>query len=157
MVGGWQINGIFQTQSGNPFTAVNSSTTAQSLTFRPNVTCDPTSGALHKPQGFFNTACFSLPTTTVAGVTRIDNSQSGNERRNTLVGPGFNTTDASLFKDFNLTENHKIQLRFEVFNLFNEAHFAQPSLTFGTSTFGKITSTVGNDSRVIQLAAKYAF
>ena len=157
IVGGWQINGIFQVQSGNPFTPVNSSTTAQSLTFRPNVTCDPTSGALHKPQGFFNTACFSLPTTTVSGVTHIDNSQSGNERRNTLVGPGFNTTDASLFKDFNLTESQKIQFRFEVFNLFNEAHFAQPNLTFGTSTFGKITSTVGNDSRVVQLAAKYAF
>jgi hypothetical protein len=73
------------------------------------------------------------------------------------VGPGFNTTDASLFKDFNLTENQKIQFRFEAFNVFNEARFAQPNLTFGPATFGKITSTVGNDSRVVQLAAKYAF
>ncbi len=32
LVGGWQINGIFQVQSGNPFTVVNSATTAQSLT-----------------------------------------------------------------------------------------------------------------------------
>ena len=151
IVGGWQINGIFQVQSGNPFTVVNSSTTAQSLTFRPNVTCDPTAGALHKAgaaQSFFNTACFALP---------INNSHSGNERRGFLVGPGFNTTDASLFKDFNLTENQKIQFRFEAFNVFNEARFAQPNLTLGTATFGKITSTVGNDSRVVQLAAKYAF
>jgi outer membrane receptor protein involved in Fe transport len=159
IVGGWQINGIFQVQSGNPFTVVNSSNTAQSLTFRPNITCDPRTSAQRKAgsatgQSFFKTACFALPTTS-AGL--IDNSKSGNEGRNTLVGPGFNTTDASLFKDFDLSESQKIQFRFEVFNVFNEARFAQPNLTFGTATFGKITSTVGNDSRVVQLAAKYAF
>jgi outer membrane receptor protein involved in Fe transport len=165
IVGGWQINGIFQVQSGNPFTVINSSTTAQSLTFRPNVSCDPMAGSFHTVSQYFNTACFSLP---AASATVIDNSKSGNEGRNTLLGPGFNTTDASLFKDFNISETQKIQFRFEVFNVFNEAHFAQPNLTYpqqttptgaipSTSTFGKITTTVGNDSRVVQLAAKYAF
>jgi hypothetical protein len=77
--------------------------------------------------------------------------------RNTIVGPGFNTMDASLFKVLNLREKKSFEFRFEVFNLFNEAHFAQPVATFGASTFGQITSTVGNDSRVIQLAVKLAF
>lgn len=156
LVGGWQLNGIFQAQSGNPFTVVNAATTAQSLTFRPNMTCNP-NNAVNRNVGtsatFFDTSCFSLP----AVGTRIDNSRSGNEPRGAVVGPGFNTMDASLFKIFRITETQHADLRFEVFNVFNEAHFAQPGLTFGTSTFGHITSTVGNDSRVIQLAFKYGF
>jgi outer membrane receptor protein involved in Fe transport len=158
VLGGWQVNGIFQVQSGNPFTAVNSSTTAQSLTFRPNETCNPNNLPGRKPGSsntFFNTACFSLPTTSTG---LIDNSHSGNEPRGTIVGPGFNNTDASLFKTFPVREADRIELRFEVFNVFNEAHFAQPGLTFGSpATFGRITSTIGNDQRIIQLAAKFAF
>jgi hypothetical protein len=158
LIGGWKFNTIYQVQSGSTLTAVNSSTTAQSLTFRPNQTCNPNSGAQRKAgtasnQHFFNTACFALPTTG----NLIDNSTSGNERRNTILGPGFNTMDASIFKVLNLRETKSFEFRFEVFNLFNEAHFAQPVATFGASTFGQITSTVGNDSRVIQLAIKLAF
>jgi outer membrane receptor protein involved in Fe transport len=156
LVGGWQVNGIFQVQSGNPFTVVNSATTAQSLTFRPNMNCNPNNFAnrnVGTTSTFFNTACFSLP---MIG-SRVNNSQSGNEPRGVIVGPGFNTTDASIFKIFRITETQHADFRFEVFNVFNEARFAQPGLTFGTSTFGRITSTVGNDSRVIQMAFKYGF
>jgi hypothetical protein len=156
LIGGWQVNGIFQVQSGNPFTAVNSTTTAQSLTFRPNMTCNPNNLAgrnVGTTSLFFNTSCFALPTIG----SKIDNSQSGNEPRGVIVGPGFNTTDASIFKIFRITESQHADFRFEVFNVFNEAHFAQPGLTFGASTFGRITSTVGNDSRVVQLAVKYGF
>lgn len=155
-VGGWQINGIFQAQSGSPFTAVNSTTTAQSLTFRPNQTCNPNSGTHHvgSASPFFNVSCFALPTTTGG---RIDNSQSGNEARNVILGPRWNNTDASLFKIFSLSETQSVEFRFEVFDLFNEAHFAQPSSTFGSSTFGTITSTVGSDQRILQMALKYGF
>jgi hypothetical protein len=156
LIGGWQINGIFQAQSGNPFTVVNSSTTAQSLTFRPNMTCNPNDYAdrnVGTTATFFDTSCFTLPRIGA----KIDNSMSGDEPRGAVVGPGFNATDASIFKIFRITETQHADFRFEVFNVFNEAHFAQPGLTFGTSTFGHITSTVGNDSRVIQMAFKYGF
>lgn len=158
--GGWQFNSIFQVQSGNPFTVVSSSTTAQSLTFRPNMTCSPnnfTGRKVGSAGTFINTACFSLPTIAIGGRTLVDNSQSGNEPRNIALGPGFNTTDASLLKSFRVTEVQSGEFRFEVFNIFNEARFAQPNATFGASTFGQITSTVGNDSRVVQMAFKYAF
>jgi hypothetical protein len=120
------------------------------------MTCNPNNYAkrdVGTTSTFFNTSCFSLP---MLG-TRVNNSQSGNEPRGVVVGPGFNTTDASIFKIFRVTETQHADLRFEVFNVFNEAHFAQPGLTFGATTFGRITSTVGNDSRVIQLAFKYGF
>jgi len=155
---------------------VNSVTAANSLTYRPNMTCNP--NALQgrkagKTSFYINPTCFSLPTTNIGGTTLINNSQSGNEPRGVAVGPGFNTTDLSLFKQFEVRHGQTAELRFEAFNVFNEAHFAQPVLTFaaagGTgvganvgstaaaSTFGRVTSTVGSDSRVIQLAFKYSF
>jgi hypothetical protein len=156
-VGGWNFNTIFQVQSGSPIAVINSSTTAQSLTFRTNQTCNPNSGAPHNITQFFNKSCFALPTTTINGVTLVDNSQSGNASRDSVLGPGFNTTDMSLFKSLNFNERDQFEFRFEVFNIFNEAHFSQPIATFGTPTFGQITSTVGNDSRVIQMGVKFAF
>ena len=170
IVGGWNFNTIFQIQAGSPFSVVNSATTAQSLTFRPNQVCNPNSGGARLPgtlssQHFFNTACFALPTVVSNGITLVDNSQSGNESRNAVLGPGFNTTDMSLFKTLALNEHDKFEFRFEVFNVFNEAHFSNPSGTFGSTvglrahrhTFGQITSTIGNDSRVVQMAVKLSF
>lgn len=156
LVGGWQINGIFQAQSGNPFTVVNSTTTAQSLTFRPNMTCNPNSGSkqVGSANTFINTTCFALPTTS-GGL--IDNSQSGNEPRNVVLGPKFNNTDASIFKIFTISERQTAEFRFEVFDLFNEARFAQPGATFGAATFGRVTSTVGSDQRILQMGVKYMF
>ena len=63
----------------------------------------------------------------------------------------------SLFKSLNFTERYQFEFRFEAFNVFNEAHFAQPVATFGTSMFGQITSTIGNDSRVVQMAVKLSY
>lgn len=165
VLGGWNFNTIYQVQSGSPFSVVGSATTAQSLTFRPNEICNPNTGAEHNRVQFFNTACFAMTTTTVNGSTQVDNSHSGNGGRNTVLGPGFNTTDASLFKTLSLNEKDKLEFRFEVFNIFNEAHFSNPSGTFApntsgintSATFGQITSTIGTDSRIIQLAAKVSF
>ncbi len=160
IVGGWNFNTIYQIQSGSPF-AVNQGTasgfTAQGLVFRPNQTCNPNAGGAHNPTQFFNTACFSLPKIVVGSVTQVDNSKSGNASRDSVLGPGFNTTDMSLFKTLALNEHDKFEFRFEVFNIFNEAHFSQPSGTIGSATFGQITSTIGNDSRVVQMAVKLAF
>ncbi len=171
-LGGWQLNSIFQAQSGNPFTAVNASTTAQSLTFRPNLTCNPNHYKGRKAGAsdfYINVSCFSLPTVATGNSTLIDNSHSGNEPRGVIVGPGFEDTDASLFKVFHVREKQAAEFRFEVFNVLNQPHFAQPNLTFAaasgsniassaaSATFGRITSTVGNDSRVVQIAFKYSF
>ena len=170
-LGGWNFNSIYQIQSGSPFSVVNS-TTAQSLTFRPNQTCNPNHGGPRvagtlASQHFFNFSCFSLPTTVVNGVTLTDNSHSGNAGRNTVLGPGFNSTDASLFKSISMSERYKAEFRFEVFNIFNEAHFSNPSGTFGSTaaaasgnsvtTFDQITSTIGSDQRIIQMALKLSF
>jgi hypothetical protein len=46
--------------------------------------------------------------------------------------------------------------RAEMFNAFNTPQFANPAATLGNSTFGRVTSTAG-DNRQIQFALKYNF
>jgi hypothetical protein len=72
-------------------------------------------------------------------------------------GPGRENVDLSLFKQFPIKEAMKVELRFEFFNAFNHANFANPasSLT-NIATFGKVSSTV-NDPRQIQMAGKFYF
>ena len=79
----------------------------------------------------------------------------GNAGRNTVRGPGFARTDLSLFKNIDMRASHRIQLRVEAFNLFNQTRFGQPGNQIGTANFGRITSA--EDGRIIQLAAKYSF
>ena len=63
----------------------------------------------------------------------------GNEGRNLLHGPGTETVNFSLFKNFPIAERMRFQFRFETFGLFNHTNFNNPSSTFGTSSFGNIT------------------
>jgi hypothetical protein len=47
----------------------------------------------------------------------------GDVGRNTVIGPGVNTFDFSLFKNTSLAEEVNLQFRAEFFNIFNRANF----------------------------------
>jgi outer membrane receptor protein involved in Fe transport len=150
VAGNWQLNGIIQKQTGFPLTAIESVDVAlQSLTNRPNVTCDPNANAPHTVSQWFDTSCFQRLT------LAANAGQIGNEGRNIIRGPGFTRTDMSLFKNFDLPGGSQIQFRVEAFNLFNNVRFGQPGGTIGTATFGVITSA--DDGRIMQLGIKYQF
>jgi hypothetical protein len=61
--------------------------------------------------------------------------------------------DFALFKNFGFGERTKLQIRGEVFNLFNTPQFGAPNTSAGSANFGKITSQA-NLPRLIQVAAK---
>ncbi|HWT45591.1 MAG TPA: TonB-dependent receptor, partial [Vicinamibacterales bacterium] len=149
LIGGWQLNGIVQAQTGFPFTVVDAVTDIRYMTNRPNMTCDPNDNAPHTTSQWFDTSCFQRrpQATTGTGV--------GSEPRNAVRGPGFAQTDLSLFKNITVRQGNTIQLRVEGFNIFNQTHFNQPNATIGSSTFGQITSA--QDGRVVQLGIKYLF
>ena len=149
VLGGWQLNGIVQAQTGFPFTVVDAVTDIRYMTNRPNMTCDPNDNAPQTTAEWFDTSCFQRrpQATTGTGV--------GSEPRNAVRGPGFAQTDLSLFKNINVRQGNTIQLRVEGFNIFNQTHFNQPNATIGSSTFGQITSA--QDGRVLQLGIKYLF
>jgi hypothetical protein len=64
--------------------------------------------------------------------------------------------DLSVFKSERIREKDIIQIRFEAFNAMNAHHFSDPNTTFGSSTFGKITST-SFPARELQIGLKYRF
>ena len=47
--------------------------------------------------------------------------------RNHFYGPGYGTWDASLFKNFTLTERVKLQFRAEGFNILNHPQYTNPN------------------------------
>jgi len=160
-LGGWEISGIATFQSGLPFTATTSSFDAGGLGNvpaliagnRPNMLCDPNSGAPHTFLQFFNTQCFTLnPTVTTTGVTNV----VGNAPRGGITGPSTKRFDFSLFKNIALRESVRVQLRAEAFNIFNHTNFQTIASTNVTSgVFGQISAV--RDPRTIQLGIKLFF
>ena len=73
-----------------------------------------------------------------------------------MRGPGQVNFDASLFKNFSLTEKVKAQFRGEALNATNTPLFYGPNVSFGSGSFGKITSQA-NFSRQLQLALRFSF
>ncbi|PYT90284.1 MAG: hypothetical protein DMG36_20855 [Acidobacteria bacterium] len=148
-LGHWQANGIFTAQTGIPFNVLISPDQANigRGNQRPNVVGTPSAncGSGHLV-GCIDSSAFALP----AQFT------FGNAGRNILVGPGLVDADFSVFKDFPIKERLKLQLRAEMFNIFNHTNFGSPNTTWNTGSFGNITQTT-TDNRDIQFGAKLVF
>lgn len=150
-LGGWQANGIIQTQTGFPLTITDTTDTGlMTLTNRPNATCDANAGGAGTPAQYFNTGCFQRLT------LPANAGQLGDLGRNTVRGPGFSRTDLSFFKNFDFGGTQRIQLRIEAFNIFDQTRFGQPGGNIGApTTFGVITTA--DDGRIVQFGVKYQF
>ena len=64
--------------------------------------------------------------------------------------------DLALSRLVSLTQTRNIELRLEVFNLFNTFNWGQPGNNFAAGTFGRITTMTG-DPRIMQFGVKYGF
>ena len=87
---------------------------------------------------------------------------TGNMTRNFINGPMYFNWDAGLLKNFNITENTRLQLRGEVFNVLNNANFFAGSnpaiLDIGSTSFGRLTgSGQAYAPRVVQFGARFEF
>jgi len=181
-VDGWQVSGIVQLQSGAnlsgiqaannnnnfnlstngakiPGTDYNISNVSilgtNDIALSPILTCDPTSG-LAKNQ-YINPNCFALPNKV---------GQNGPTILPAIYGPAFFNWDMGLFKNFQIKESKKLQIRFNGYNFLNHPlwSFNGSNLTLGfdpatgkvnTPLFGTVTTKQGH--RVIQTAIKFYF
>jgi hypothetical protein len=75
-------------------------------------------------QDGFHCACDPTDPSTVYA-----EGQYGNLQRNALRMPGVRNVDASLIKNFAITEGTKVALRCEVFNLFNHPQYQASALS----------------------------
>lgn len=149
LVAGWQVNAVAFWNSGLPFDVTNGAPRSNTGgNDRPNLTGDPNlPGSERTLQRWFNTAAF----------TAQPQFTAGNTPRNVLHGPSQRRLDLSLFKDFRVGGDARIQVRAEIYNLTNTANFANPDGRFGTPAFGTISSTGNSIARQMQFAAKLIF
>lgn len=148
--GNWQMNGIVTAQSGFPFNVTYGTDTANTSgggTNRPNVVgkANSTCGGGHLVQCIDATA-FAVPSLYTYG----------NAGRNLLHGPNLVNVDYSLFKNIPIRERVRVQFRAEFFNFLNHPNFSNPGATFGTASFGNITST-STENRDIQFGLRLSF
>lgn len=148
IVGGWQINGIAQFQTGFPITVRRTGDPLAVGTdgaVRPDVICNP-----NLPRGeqtlthFFDTGCFVGPP-----------DRFGNAGRSTVRGPGTHLWDMAVFKNFPIRERATVQFRSEFFNAFNHPNWNAPGRDLGASGFGVVSSA--QDPRIIQFGLKVLF
>jgi hypothetical protein len=155
ILGGWQFGGILTLQDGFPLTALCGPGNIQG----GGGVCYPDATGISpnfenrsdkKRERFFNTAAF------------VDRSPGGpqfrygNAARNTIIGPGIISFDASANKKFAFSESKYLEFRTEFFNLPNHPIFNPPGRQLRTSDYGVITSTK-IDSRQIQFGLKLVF
>ena len=79
----------------------------------------------------------------------------GNCGYNNVRGPGFKSTNLSLFRSFPFGTTNRIEFRLETFNLFNNVNFGNPNGVYGTANFGRITTA--GAMRQVQLGARFLF
>lgn len=177
VVNGWTITSIIRMQSGNPFNiTTGSDTNADGVSNdRPN----PAPGVIPhvNDNGHSRVAMeanwvdytqFCVYNSTLNGVAACPQNgagpanSDGTVRQDALDAPGRRSVDASLFRDFNVTERVKFQLRGESTNVFNLTNLPAPvsTLSSGTATFGHITGSITGGSfsnRIIQVGGRILF
>jgi hypothetical protein len=128
IIGGWQINQNTVIQSGFPFNVSyrNSGQDRDTGPNRPNLIGDP-DGPRTRDQ-WFNAAPIGDP---ASAFSRPAAGTFGDLERNALRGPGYWRTDASLFKNFPLPGDRRIEVRIEAVNIFNHVNLGFPDSEVG--------------------------
>ena len=163
----WQLTGISSMRSGQPLTVFvqgNRSRSQWSPSLAPTAGLDrpdlvpgrsAESAVLGRPDQWFDPSAFRLQP---AGML-------GTSPRGAFRGPGLSTVDVAAVKGLRLPGDSRLELRFEVFNLFNRANFGNPTLIAFAgaadnepplASFGRIRSTV-TSARQMQLGVRYLF
>jgi hypothetical protein len=174
ILGGWQISGIFQAQTGTPC-GVGRSNDYAGVGQDGSFGCGNAgqfwamNGKITYPKEFdYNSANPGASNNYWVNVANPDGSpiftppakgtfvtQPG--VRNSIYSPGFNNWNLGLFKKFAITESAGFQFRAEAFNAFNHPNWSGVGLDpTNANTFGKITRKT-DDVRNLQLSLRLYF
>ena len=150
VLGNWAVASIWTIQSGFPYTIYDGRDPCLRAgnwtpSCRPNTIADPNAGPKTAAEWFDTEAFVAAP----AG-------QSGNTPRNSVRGPGMINTDISLIKRVGVGAERSVEIRVEVFNLFNRVNLGVPVTDLSSASFGRIQATATN-ARELQLGVKFHF
>jgi hypothetical protein len=147
--------GTFQTSS-TVCTMITDFTGGQ-VNARAFLTCDPTTGASGVDSTgsayVINTGCFTSPTAL---------QQIGNLSRNSVRIPSIFNNDLAFFKNIHIGERREVQLRWEMYNIFNRANFddIDGNLTYGVvqvNPTGAACTAAGNTCTAVVRQTRSSF
>jgi hypothetical protein len=166
-VGGWEITGLYRQTSGLPFNVIN----GQRWPTNWNIGGNATPNGLPIPEvvstgnatGIAGPNLWQNPAQAFAAFREDFAGESGG--RTNLRGQGIFNIDSGVYKSFAMpwSERQKLTFRWETYNLTNSVRFDpgsssgnSASSTISSSSFGKLTSTLGN-SRQMQFALRFTW
>jgi hypothetical protein len=176
ILGGWQISGIFQAQTGTPCN-VGLSNDYAGVGQDGSFGCSNNkvgqfwamNGKITYPKNFDSASAnpgsqgsYWFNVANPDGTPIFTPPASGtfvtqNGVRDSVYSPGFNNWNLGLFKKFAVTERFGFQFRAEAFNAFNHPNLGTVQLDpTNKATFGKITGKT-DDVRNLQLSLRFYF
>jgi carboxypeptidase family protein len=150
-LGHWEITGVYQYQSGSPFSVRSNDDFAgvgpgsgnQFWNLVGDPTIDP--GPFTTSAAWFNPAAFAKPAAGTFGV----------QPRNMLRNPPTWNFDLGVRKRVPLVGSQQLQLRVEAFNVLNHPNWDVANNNPNSGSFGQVTRKV--DQRTVQLSIRYNF
>ena len=122
-LGGWQVNGIVQAQTGFPADGRSIRTDIRYLlTNRPNVTCDPNDGRAAHDRPVVQHLVLRQRLRVAANAGTAGNAGAQHRAR-----PRVRAHRPVVLQEHRRRRGQQVQLRVEAFNLFNQARFGQPA------------------------------
>ncbi len=143
LIGGWQIAALGGMRSGM-FMSYGTRNTTKWQTGNPNLPRDQ-----QTVNRYFDTSVFV--TALDSNGKPVDTYTSKRPGRNTIVGPGFQNMDMSVFKNTRIAERVNLRLMVDSFNVFNHPSWGMPN-----ATSGKITG-MASSPRLFQFGARLEF
>jgi hypothetical protein len=149
----WRGSLEYQVQTGFPLTisvfgdTANAGTVVGENPIRANSTGQNIFGSgTRNSTTWFNPQAFAAPPAYTYG----------NVGRNSVYGPGMQTMDLGIVREFSIAEKTRFEARGEFFNALNHTNLGTPNRFVNTSNFGSITE-VSSPGREIQLSARISF
>ncbi len=163
ILGGWQVQGIWQAQSGRPLDIGNLYFDGDPSELRTRIDGGTVDAVFDTSGFYFTDAPVRANGVVVPALQRNDprirllfNVRRLPSRLPSLRSQPLNLWDLAVSKNFLFTERTRLQLRGEFLNAFNHPQFNNPVLDPTNSNFGKVTSQA-NLPRNIQLGVKLLF
>jgi Carboxypeptidase regulatory-like domain len=179
LTGGWGLSGTSIFQSGYPLTPDNTNgfvAVCQSGALSNQTGCSASDPAVayNAGSGDYNGDGNNLDYLDATSYSQSTNNKSwltgaipktdfavpsfgsqGNMKPQQFRGPNFIETNINFYKETALTERVNFELRFEIFNLFNRANYANVDTNFPDGNFG--LATASHEARFWQLGGKISF
>jgi hypothetical protein len=152
ILGGWNINTIFQAHSGlafTPYDGAGQSLQATRSVERPNRVCSGKTNASGPDDVWADINCFQ----------HAPAGQFGDSGVGILYGPKYWNWDLGLSKDFYFDDKRYLTFRIEAFNVLNHPNFALQAGAGNIAdptTFGKILNTF-SAPRIVELVVRFTY